>query len=648
MSGRLALGSALFALFFLASGSWYESFWKQPATFPVYSLGLTGTIVLASHGLGKVLFKLFPVSFSSLPESLAMTSGVGVGVLGYLVLLAGALNLLYPQVFWGLLPFLVFFSLRRPARVGRGEERPPLEAGEKALLLGLGFLAFIHFTLSLGPPLARDVLTQHLALPKLYVQHHRVFNLPFAEASFNPMQVDMLYTLALLLKCEPGASLIHSLFSYLTAALIYSFLRPRASRRVGLLGSLLYLSVPLVMNLSSKPYVDLALAFFSWASLYGLMQKGGEEGKWLILSAIMAGFGAATKYNGFLVLLLLLPWVLRCSKEGSLSGIQRAGRFFTISLAVASPWLVRNILLTGNPFFPFLSTWLGNMPVISQEIYEPLARRTLLYGEGLLDFLTIPIRIFFQGKDDIPRYFDGELNPVFLFFFPFVLGVHKERWVGGLLIFVSLYFLFTLLLTDMRARYILPTLPPLAVLAALGIKKAGQGSGKWLAGSVLVGCLFWNASYLYGHIQKAELGLYLLGKESREAYLSRKLGDFDLWHFANRHLPADAKVMMYFLGNRGYYSDREYIYEDYYSGRELKQFLSRSPSAERLVEYFKERRITHIALRKDLFDQFTEANLLSVEKEAWGEFRTRHLRLLYEGKGYQLYQIQGGPDASGL
>jgi hypothetical protein len=648
MNGRLALGSALVTLFFLASGDWYESFWRQPATFPVYSLGLTGAIVLASHGLGKVLFKIFPVSFSSLPESLAMTCGVGLGVLGYVVLLAGALNFLYPQVFWGLLPLLVFFSLRRSAGIERGEEPIPFEAGEKALLLGLGFLAFTHFALSLGPPLARDVLTQHLALPKLYVQHHRVFNLPFAESSFNPMQVDMLYTLALLLKCEPGASLIHALFSYLNGALIYSFLTSRASRRVGLIGSLLYLSVPLVMNLSSKAYVDLALAFFSWASLYGLMKKGEEEGKWLILSAIMSGFGAATKYNGFLVLLLLIPWVLRGTQEGSLSGIQKAGRYFALSLAVASPWLLRNFWFTGNPFFPFLSSWLGNMPVVSQEIYEPLTRRTLLYGEGLLDFLTIPIRIFFQGKDDIPRYFDGELNPVFLFFFPFVWGVQKERWLGGLLGFVALYFLFTLLLVDMRARYILPTLPPLAVLAALGIRRAGKGRGKWLTGLILAGCLFWNASYLYGHIQKAELGLYLLGKESREAYLSRKLADFDLWHFANHRLPADAKVMMYFLGNRGYYSDREYIYEDYYSGRELKLFLSRSPSAQRLVEYFRERRITHIALRQDLFNQFIEANLLSPEKEAWVEFRTRHLRLMYEGKGYQLYQIQGGPDASGL
>ncbi len=192
MSARLALGSALITLFFLASGTWYESFWKQPTAFPVYSLVLTGTIVLASHGLGKVLFKIFPVPFSSLPEALAMTSGVGLGVLGYVVLLAGALNFLYPQVFWGLLPFLIFFSFQRPTAIRRGKTPCPLEAGEKALLLCMICLAFTHFILSLGPPLGRDVLTQHLALPKLYVQHHRVFNLPFAESSFNPMQADML------------------------------------------------------------------------------------------------------------------------------------------------------------------------------------------------------------------------------------------------------------------------------------------------------------------------------------------------------------------------------------------------------------------------------------------------------------------------
>lgn len=590
----------------------------------------------------------FRVPFGLGSESRLLELGIGYGVLSYLVYSLGIMGLLHPAVWWVLLPFVIFFSLRKRPRPFIEIHPSHWRWGEKTVLALLGLLIIGIFILSLSPPTGRDVLTQHLALPKLYLLRHQIFDVPFAESSYNPMQVDMLYTLALLLGSEEAASLLHFTFALLTGALIYLVSRKAGPRWLAFLGSLFFLSTPLVINLSTKAYVDLGLAFYSFAALYALLRRE-EDKAWITFSAIFAGFAAATKYNGFLVLFLLAAWVLLKSREpkGSLA-LKEAGKYLLIGLVVSSPWLLRNFLYTANPVYPFFWSWLGNPPPTARELYEPLTRRAILYGEGWRDFLTIPVRMFFQGEDLNPRYFDGVLNPIFLLLFPLSLVGGRESWRIRMAGFVVLYFVFSMFLVDMRARYIIPTLAPLTVLSVFGLARlrAYPKGGIWVGLSL--GLLLLNVSYLQSYIRKTDLDLYLQGKESKQEYLSRILNDYDLWEYANANLPGDAKVMMYFLGDRGYYCDREYMYESYYSGRRLKEVLSRSPSAERLVEYFRGLKITHIALRKDLFYQFTETNLLSTEKEAWMEFRACYLRLLYEGKGYQLYQVQGGLNASGV
>ncbi len=637
------IGSLATLAVFIITGTLVPS-WQHPWFVSFYALFVWAAVTLAAYGLGQLFLKLLQIPFSSATESMVFRLGFGYGGIGYVVLLAGFLGGLFPSVFWAFLSLMVFFPLREKIARGFRSLHFALTVWEKGILLALMLLILINVILSFAPPTARDALTHHLALPKLYVQHHRIYDIPFADASYNPMQVDMLYALTLLLKSEEAASLIHGTYAVMTATLIYLLLRGRVFRWVAFLGAFFFLSTPLVINLSSKAYVDLGLAFYGFGAIYGLIQDGPGKREWRTLSALFAGLAAATKYNGFLVLFLLFPWVIRDSQseESPLFSWKGAAGYLTISLAMASPWLLKNFLYTGNPVYPFLANWLENHPAVSQEAYAPLARRALLYGEGVWDFISIPVRMFFQGKDDFPRYFDGVLNPLFLFFSPFGLWGPKEnwrKWLGG---FVAAYLLFALLLTDMRARYILPTLAPLAVLAALGLARLwwvwkGQ---VWVV--LAVAFLLFNGSYLQSYIGRVGVGLYLLGRETREEYLSRKLQDYDLWRYANQHLLPQSKVMMYFMGNRGYYSDREYVYESYYSGKKLKESLSFSPSVEGLRKFFSDQGITHIVLRRDLFETFRQTNFSPREKEIWEGFGLSCLQLLFEKKGYELYEIKGG------
>ena len=47
------------------------------------------------------------------------------------------------------------------------------------------------------PPTSRDALTHHLAVPKLYLQHGGIYEIPWLEFSYYPMNLDLLYMIPL-------------------------------------------------------------------------------------------------------------------------------------------------------------------------------------------------------------------------------------------------------------------------------------------------------------------------------------------------------------------------------------------------------------------------------------------------------------------
>ena len=51
--------------------------------------------------------------------------------------------------------------------------------------------------LSSVPPVSRDALTHHLAVPKLYLQHGGIYEIPSIEFSYYPMNLDLLYLVPL-------------------------------------------------------------------------------------------------------------------------------------------------------------------------------------------------------------------------------------------------------------------------------------------------------------------------------------------------------------------------------------------------------------------------------------------------------------------
>ena len=161
------------------------------------------------------------------------------------------------------------------------------------ILLLLLFAAVIAsiMVLSWVPPVSRDALTHHLAVPKLYLQQGGIHEIPSIPFSYYPMNLDLLYILPLYFNNDVVPKFIHFAFGLLTAWLIFVYLRKRLDTLWALFGALFFLSLPMVVKLSISVYVDLGLVFFSTASLMSIFRwiESRFQLKFLFLSAVFCG-----------------------------------------------------------------------------------------------------------------------------------------------------------------------------------------------------------------------------------------------------------------------------------------------------------------------------------------------------------------------
>lgn len=191
-------------------------------------------------------------------------------------------------------------------------EKKFFESCLKAVLMAvLAALLIIIILLSCVPPVSRDALTHHLAVPKLYVKHGGIYEIPAVEFSYYPMNLDLLYLIPLVFHNDIIPKFIHFSFALFTAWLIFGYLKKRSDTVYALFGVLFFLSLPVILKLSITVYVDLGLIFFSTASLICLL-KWSENGfslRYLLISALCCGLALGTKYNGLIVLFLLTLFV---------------------------------------------------------------------------------------------------------------------------------------------------------------------------------------------------------------------------------------------------------------------------------------------------------------------------------------------------
>lgn len=511
------------------------------------------------------------------------------------------------------------------------------------------FVVLVATVLGLLPPTARDELTHHLALPRLYVEAGRIFEVPFAPYSYYPMLLDMLYVPWVQWGWDSAPKLIHGLFGVLTGLLVYAYLALRLSPIYGMLGFFLFVFTPAILRLSHWAYVDLGVTFYSTAALLCLVSWAGEGRRWLILAGLLTGFALATKPNGLLIFLLvffLLSFLLgNRAERGVVKAAGEVVLFLSLAIIAVSPWWIKNWAWTGNPLFPLFTDLLGgtieNGGGEGAEI-GIFGRRAFLYGESGWQIAFLPLRIFFLGRDDQPQYFDGVLNPLLVLFLPWAF---KGKWSVEkklFFTFAALYLTYAVFLVEMRIRYILPIVPPLVILAVYGVHNIYLRIRRpWILFAALLVLLLPNGVYLWWHFERVSALDFVRGKESREAYLARVVPDYAVFKYVNEHLPAKAKIYLLFMGRRAYYCRRDYFHDPGDNPWILVRMVRQAESGEKLNAKLRDRGITHLLTRDELFARFMVNNLSPEQLSVWNSFAREHLRGLFNVQGYSVFGIYG-------
>jgi len=94
------------------------------------------------------------------------------------------------------------------------------------LLLLIGFLG-VEALLNLTPPTSRDALIHHLAIPKIWLSADGFMETPWADYSYYPMTVNLLYLPALYAGIDVLPKFIHMAFGIGIGLLLFVYLKPR-------------------------------------------------------------------------------------------------------------------------------------------------------------------------------------------------------------------------------------------------------------------------------------------------------------------------------------------------------------------------------------------------------------------------------------
>jgi len=533
----------------------------------------------------------------------------------------------------------------------------------------LAGILIVEVILCLTPPVSRDALIHHLAIPKLWIRHGGFFETSWAPFSYFPMNIDLLYVIPLLFGSDLVPALIHMLFGLGTGYLIYAYLKNQAGKAWGMLGLLVFVSTPMVMRLSVTAYVDLGMVFFTTAGVLCYLRwrdERYENVKWLLLSAVCMGLAAGTKYNALISWVFLngaLCFLYARDTGRQLQAIRWGGLFFLVVLAAASPWFVKNLILTGNPIYPLMDNLFalvhggretaGFLAAGDADAwgYSLIRNRTLLYGEELWQILLLPLRIFFEGRDHSPQHFDGVLNPLFALAIPFAFVGNRKGHRSFLFLFIVFVFIISAFMADLRIRYILPILPFMTILTVMGIRNGTEwlqsrrnktlrqaGGAVFFSIALLLAA---NLVYLGTKFTDIDPLPHLFGGESRDAFLSRQVGSYPATAFINRNLPDNAVVYLLYLSGRGYYLDRDYIHHVGLETGIVKAMVRSSEDAITLAAFLRSLGGTHLLVREELLikalvDNFPDETVRSVlEKLA------QCLIKVYESNGHAVYEIRG-------
>ena len=541
-------------------------------------------------------------------ESTVYEFSLGVGIVIFAMILMGALGL---YNLWALGVLIVCLLSGNPLPFLK-ELKSRLnclsEGGYKFYYLILVLVGVMTFLECLAPETSQDALVYHLAIPDIYIRNGGFEYVPGNFFANFPQNMEMLFTLGLMLDGSSLAAYYHWLLGLFTALAVAALARQISGGKGGILSATVFATIPTVALIATWSYVDLGLVFFEVVAVLAFLRwwNNGSLG-WLFFAAINTGLAAGCKYTGGAIGILIGIAIFfegakqRRKLKESLVFITL---FSVVSLSIVSPWYIKNFVYTGNPIYPFMYTIFGGKDwdlqrsVVLSEFLNSWGS-----SEGFLDFISLPWKLTFFAKFFSIESFDGLIGPIFLLASPIIFVSLKGTSNARIVFFMAAGLALFWVLMSRQIRFLLPALA--CVSAILGGSQFLYE--KTIYRRVLVTCLgisfAFNTLVISTHFASHNPIPVVLGFEHQEQYLAREVpgGDYPLFQHINTKLPQNAYVLFAASGNPGFLCQRKYRVDAIFENETLMDILEASKDSEKgILGEFKRRGFTHVLFRWNL------------------------------------------------
>ena len=350
------------------------------------SVGLAGFII------GKGLFRR-SLGLGAL-EKIALLTPVGLGVVILLLFALGTLGFLSPGPVLGCLGLLVALALWRfkPALGHYAREaRASGVTARSVLVLTATLVLLTPVVLTpLTPPWASDEIRYHLPYALHFVEQGAITPDLYLRYPFFTLNINLLYVLALMIGDDVTTHFMHLMLGLLAALNLYCLALRLSDAVTAFSATLLFLTLPIVTQLSATAYIDLGLACFTFAAIVCLARHGERRRPDLMLcAAFLFGIGLGSKYLALAYLLPLAVWAWYHSRS-----IRRTLLFLSIATIVGLPWYVYNAVHTGNPISPFAGELFGFWPWRAEDAAAHSRHLGKLgFGHSPLALLKLPYNL---------------------------------------------------------------------------------------------------------------------------------------------------------------------------------------------------------------------------------------------------------------
>lgn len=466
-------------------------------------IGSALMILSGAWGLGHIALRALQFRCDDWPERTLAAFGTGLAGVSLLTLACGLLAQRLPLAMSQTVTVVLLVALagsEAALRIRERSVRPRSESsaeistarslirvGRKMLSGQIPFeviargaavvvMAVFLLAMALGsmlPPVEFDVREYHLGGPKEWFQTGSIHFLPHNIYTSFPFLTEMLLLTGMLLHGDwyMGAlagQLVLMTFAPLTALAACALARRWFGNAAGWLAALIYLTTPWTYLISITAWVEGALTFYLAATL--LVVTGGTarpEDGWrqrLILTGLLAGSAFGCKYPGLIsVVIPLGSFALWRSMREALAD---RGRTIRAALAfglgaglTAGPWLLKNLMQTGNPVYPLATSLLGGLDR-DPQLLANWQRAHAVPNYALSDLFGSLWRITVSSE---------WLSPLLFALAPLALMCRGQRKVvAGLCGYAAVLFLSWWLLTHRIDRFWIPLLPVVCVLAGSG------------------------------------------------------------------------------------------------------------------------------------------------------------------------------------